>query len=528
MIVIKSKILSYSISVLLITLLNANENNFSQSVTDSSQVIYIDVSSTNLPLSTLGNNSMDAKTADLDGDNDIDIVVACEYCPNIILINDGHGVFANESSTRLPQVVHDSEDIGIADFDGDGDQDIIFVSEDDQTNEFYLNNGSGYFSDFTIRIPVTGISNAVLAVDVNIDSIPDIIMGNDGQNVILINNGNAFFTNETMSRLPVNLNITQDLEWGDIDGDGDNDLLEGNENGNRILINDGSGFFNDETITRLPLPVSGEETREVDLGDVDNDGDLDIFYANVTFTQGLPSQNRLLLNDGNGFYTDVTSTNLPVSQENTVDGDFRDVDLDGDLDILTAQAFNGTYQVLLNDSTGVFTIQTDKIYFPLPQGSGVDVEEDDFNGDGLMDIYLCGFQHTDYLYLAEANLTSVKDSENEIRQKQFNLFQNYPNPFNPTTKIKFTIPAVIASGAKQSQLVTIKVYGILGNEITTLVNEEKGPGTYEVEFSAIGGSASGGNNHSGLSGIKGLTSGMYFYTLTAGSYSETRKMILLK
>jgi len=493
-------------------------NTFSQNAPDTSQVVYIDVSTTNLPLSSLGGNSMDAHTADLDGDTDIDIVVACEYCPNIILINDGDGVFSNESSTRLPQIVHDSEDIGIADFDGDGDKDIIFVSEDDQTNEFYLNDGNGYFNDFTSRIPVTGTSNAVLAIDVNNDSIPDIVIGNAGQNIVLINDGNAFFTDETSLRFPTNLNITQDLEWGDIDGDGDNDLLEGNENGNRILINDGSGFFSDETTARLPTPASGEETREVDLGDVDDDGDLDIFYANVTFTQGFPSQNRLLLNNGDGFFTDVTLTNIPVSQQNTVDGDFRDVDLDGDLDILTAQAFDGTYQVLLNDSSGVFTIQTNKIYFPLPQGSGVDVEEADFNGDGLIDIYLCGFQHTDYLYLAEGTITSVEQSNIESNPEQFELFQNYPNPFNPSTKIKFTIPSAIMSVAKQSQLVTLKVYDVLGNEITTLVNEEKAPGTLEVEF----------NSHSGLSGIKDLSSGMYFYQLQAGNQVETKKMILLK
>jgi hypothetical protein len=93
----------------------------------------------------------------------------------------------------------------------------------------------------------------------------------------------------------------------------------------------------------------------------------------------------------------------------------------------------------------------------------------------------------------------------------FSLEQNYPNPFNPSTKIKFTIPSVIASETKQSQLVTLKVYDILGNEIATLVNEEKSAGSYEVEFNA-----------------SNLPSGIYFYQLKAGQYSETKKMILLK
>jgi len=506
----KTKLSALKILLVSILILVFGFNTLCQNSPDSSQVIYNDVSKTNLPLSTLGGNSMDANTADLDGDTDLDIVVACEYCPNIILINNGEGVFTNESSTRLPQVVHDSEDIGIADFDGDGDQDIIFVSEDDQTNEFYLNDGDGFFSNFTNRIPVTGTSNAVLAIDVNNDSIPDIVIGNAGQNIVLINDGNAFFTDETTLRFPANFNVTQDLEWGDIDGDGDNDLLEGNENGNRILINDGSGYFTDETIARLPLTVNGEETREVDLGDVDSDGDLDIYLANVTFTQTFPSQNRLLLNNGSGFFTDVTSSNLPIEQQNTVDGDFMDVDLDGDFDILTAQAFDGTYQVLLNDSTGVFTIQTDKVYFSLPQGSGVDVEEADFNDDGLMDIYLCGFQHTDYLYLAIGNVTSVGQSNIENGPEQFELYQNYPNPFNPSTKIKFTIPFV-ETHRDASLHTTLKVFDVLGNEVAILVNEEKPIGEYEIEFDG-----------------KGLTSGIYFYQLQASSFVETKKMILLK
>ncbi len=69
--------------------------------------------------------------------------------------------------------------------------------------------------------------------------------------------------------------------------------------------------------------------------------------------------------------------------------------------------------------------------------------------------------------------------------------------------------------------VSLKVYDVLGNEIATLVNEEKPAGEYEVEFSAIGGSASGGNAYT-------ITSGIYFYQLRAGNFIETKKMMLLK
>ncbi len=99
----------------------------------------------------------------------------------------------------------------------------------------------------------------------------------------------------------------------------------------------------------------------------------------------------------------------------------------------------------------------------------------------------------------------------------FSLFQNYPNPFNPSTKIKFTVPA----GMQRTVSVQLKVYDVLGNEVATLLNEEKPAGIYEIEFSAIGGSTSGGNAYT-------ITSGIYFYKLTAGNFAETKKMILIK
>jgi len=108
--------------------------------------------------------------------------------------------------------------------------------------------------------------------------------------------------------------------------------------------------------------------------------------------------------------------------------------------------------------------------------------------------------------------------ENNGTIKDFQLEQNYPNPFNPSTKIKFTIPLEVRG---ERQEVILVVYDVLGNEVATLVNEELTAGEYEVEFSAIGGSASGGNAYN-------LPSGIYFYQLTAGSFIQTRKMVLLK
>ncbi|NUM63250.1 MAG: T9SS type A sorting domain-containing protein [Ignavibacteriaceae bacterium] len=93
---------------------------------------------------------------------------------------------------------------------------------------------------------------------------------------------------------------------------------------------------------------------------------------------------------------------------------------------------------------------------------------------------------------------------------EFSLEQNFPNPFNPTTKIKYTTPASL-NPSKGGTLVQLQVFDILGNAVATLINEQKQPGTYEVEFNGTG-----------------LPSGIYFYKLKAGTFVQTKKMILIK
>jgi len=126
-----------------------------------------------------------------------------------------------------------------------------------------------------------------------------------------------------------------------------------------------------------------------------------------------------------------------------------------------------------------------------------------------------------YTEWINSGVSSTNNSENNNLISSFTLLQNYPNPFNPSTKIKFSIPSVIANEVKQSQLVSLKVYDVLGNEIETLVNEEKPAGSYEVEFNSSTLSGS-------VSAKGGYASGVYFYQLQAGSFVETKKMVLLK
>ena len=367
------------------------------------QALYENVTTSHLPYEDLQLLSMDAGIADLDQDGDLDILIANEHRPNIFLVNDGNGRFTNESATRIPQVDHDSEDIGIADFDLDGDLDIVIVSEDDQTNELYLNNGDGTFADAGERIPVTGTSNSVVVTDINLDGAADILIGNNGQNHVLINDGKASFTDETVARFGAFVDVTQDLTLADVDGDGDEDLLIGNEDQNRLLINDGSGVFQDESADRLPYRQTLEETREVVVADVDNDGDLDILYGNVqAFVEGAERQNRLLRNDGKGFFSDVTETNLPKDENRCFGVAFLDIDGDGDQDIMTGNTngsrFDGMtrFSIYLNDGTGQFT--EDQTVLPEGiDGRGFDIDFADLNRDGINDLFLSNRGSQDFL-----------------------------------------------------------------------------------------------------------------------------------
>jgi hypothetical protein len=168
---------------------------------------------------------------------------------------------------------------------------------------------------------------------------------------------------------------------------------------------------------------------------------------------------------------------------------------------------------------------------------GINIPRNQLMGENVNGIiYLFGGFDEKGDWVEEIEMLSTVVSSNEsfkIEDLDFNLNQNYPNPFNPSTKINFTVPDNNISTAGKSPgdissssisrnddaNVTLTVYDVLGNEIKTLVNAQKKPGNYEVEFNA-----------------DGIANGVYFYKLTVAnssiskknSFSETKKMVLLK
>jgi len=115
------------------------------------------------------------------------------------------------------------------------------------------------------------------------------------------------------------------------------------------------------------------------------------------------------------------------------------------------------------------------------------------NGDGN----ISGNEFYSFNYV----VTSLEDNSPGV--ENFSLFQNYPNPFNPSTIISFSIP--------ETELVMLKVYDVIGNEVATLINDELSAGMHEVKFTP-----------------SGLASGIYFYKLQTPNLSSVRKMLLMK
>lgn len=370
-------------------------------------------------------NTAHVSFLDIEGDGDLDMYIAegsnsIFGRENRLLENDGNGVFTDITATNFEPTSNapfapgpsNSQGNAAGDIDNDGDDDLIIANVG--FNELFLNDGNGFFSNASYLLP-TPIPDAIYPfsiISINID-LADV--DNDGDidilvaqelppvppfgpaglpNRIYIQQSDGTFTDETTSRFPAdNIYATFRMFTEDLDNDGDLDIVEFNLGQNQVLINDGNGFFTSETSTRLP--IRDDRTRSSVLGDIDGDGDSDMIVSNSS-----NEQNRILVNDGNGFFVDETSTRLPVFFDTSSDAELFDIDFDGDLDLLFANsslvpvpggspipgpAPNALY---INDGQGFFTTADDS-FIPNTSFPSFDVELADINNDGLLDIFVC-------------------------------------------------------------------------------------------------------------------------------------------
>jgi hypothetical protein len=389
----------------LLTGMGAAANAQDMSAIEPPSAEYTDVTATNLPqFPTL--HALDAVFVDVDHDGDLDIAIAVEYGPNRLYLNDGQGRFSWREGA-FGTVRHDNEHVRAADFDKDGNMDVIFVAESDEVHQLLLGDGKGGFLDVSDRLPAHSQGNSLAIGDLNKDGLPDIVVGNTheidngkkslpARNFLWLNDPAhpGHFIDATKTNLPDTDDQSEGLELADMDGDGDLDMLIASPSRpNRLLLNDGTGRFTDAS-DRLELKVP-METREVHVLDANMDGKPDILYFNLTSNNHgweKDPQTRLLLNDGKGHWRDATDR-LPKHTFSSWGGAVVDFNHDGAPDIIVSAIQVPGFVPLQvrawqNDGHGAFSDVTLKMMPSLTVGRSWSIGQGDLDGDKKTDLFI--------------------------------------------------------------------------------------------------------------------------------------------
>ncbi|WP_214560669.1 beta strand repeat-containing protein, partial [Planktothrix agardhii] len=396
---------------------------------------------TNISLTGVGISSV--TTADFDKDGDTDILLTGFDSSNKpiskIYSNNGSGGFSENTNISLTGVGISS--VTTADFDKDGDTDILLTGLDSSNkpiSKIYSNNGSGGFSENT-NISLTGVAySSVTTADFDKDGDTDILLtGQDSSgnpiSKIYSNNGSGGFSENT------NISLTRvsssSVTTADFDKDGDTDiLLTGyDSSGNpisKIYSNNGSGGFSENT----NISLTGVSFSSVTTADFDNDGDTDILL-----TGGDSSNNRIskiYSNNGSGGFSENTNISLTsVDRSSVTTADF---DKDGDTDILLTgrdSSSNRIRKIYSNNGSGGFSENTNVSLTGVEFSS---VTTADFDNDGDTDILLTGRD--------SSNNPISKIYSNTLNPPTFSSFAGPVDTTNEDTEVELTFAEFATQG----------------------------------------------------------------------------------
>ncbi|MGV3631090.1 MAG: FG-GAP-like repeat-containing protein [Bacteroidota bacterium] len=311
----------------------------------------------------------DVFSADVDNDGDIDILTAAGHDKVAWYENLGGGQFSFQKI--ISNHADDVYDVHAADLDGDGDLDALSASWADDKIAWYENLGNGYFSsEFIVDATLNG-AVTVEVMDVDNDGKPDIVAGAViGDEVVWYRNlGNGNFAPKVTI---ISINAPRDIKLADFDGDGLLDILTFREDHYNVtwFKNSGSATF----ATQGSLTSSSSNTIETVITDADGDGDWDVAISNST-------NFKLYKNDGSGNFGfgTVIYSNHPFEGL-----DSEDMDNDGDLDIAFAESPGAMYELgwFDNDGTGDYTWRVAASTWDWV----LDVNAEDYDNDGNIDL----------------------------------------------------------------------------------------------------------------------------------------------
>lgn len=325
--------------------------------------------------------------ADYDKDGDLDLLIGSSStsAESKLYSNDGDGTFTDVTASTIGSVKMSLGGMAFVDYDKDGDLDIIMASGSSSANSKILQNNGGVYTDVATAAGVTTSSavKSLSVVDYDNDGDMDLYFTSQaGENKLYSNDADGTFTDVTATAGIGGNSTTQDQQalWGDFDKDGDLDLFVAVNNANgafgnsKYYTNNGDGTFTENTSTAIgDIAVT---TLDAVVGDYDGDGDLDIFIA------GNVDNNKLLQNDGTGKFTDVALSAGVAgnSAAKTYSAEFADIDGDGDLDIITTGVNSTT--IYLNNADGTFSDATTASGISnAVQGRDVAVADIDKDGD---------------------------------------------------------------------------------------------------------------------------------------------------
>jgi hypothetical protein len=322
---------------------------------------------------------------DLNNDGWFDLLLINPFDPSQVLLNNKTGNFV--APVDLPGSGQLSSGGTLADFNGDGWLDIVLANYGIGTpSQLYLNNGSGTFPRAE-NLPGTGtIGRPAAAGDLTGDGRVDLVIGNDTlPNLVFVNVGGSLYGQpEELISKAVNDNQGPSV-MGDLDNDGDLDLINFNnitllsetiiDRASRLFLNNGDGTFAPATELNLGFRI----WRAV-LGDMDADNDLDIVMA---INDTVPANGQVVFNEGGGSFSEP----VPIADSDLTSSlalDLGDMDGDGDLDVILADTA-GTSRVYFNDGAGNFPENTRLVGACC---TSLAVQTGDLDGDGDLDIVL--------------------------------------------------------------------------------------------------------------------------------------------